>query len=75
MYVSNEDENIFMGHFNAQFGTVRDIWSCLHKHGIASINANGIGLLNRYTGFNLALVPTHFQHKMLHVYLTTSLCT
>lgn len=64
MYVPNEDENIFMGDFNAQFGTDRDIWNCLDKHGIASINANGISLLNRYTEFNLTLVPTHFQQKI-----------
>ena len=49
------------GDFNARVGTDHDTWNALGKHGIGTMNANGLLLLQLCTEFGLVIGNTLFE--------------
>lgn len=61
--VSPGDKIWLCGDFNARVGTDCDTWNVLGKHGVGSMNENGLLLLQLCTEFGLVLGNTLFQQQ------------
>ena len=62
--VPRSDKLFLLGDFNARVGTDHHVWGdVIGKHGVGSVNSNGLGLLNTCAEFDLLITNTILQQR------------
>ena len=61
------DKLLLMGDFNARVGADYSVWGdIIGRHGVGTVNSNGLRLLNTCSEFDLVITNTMFQQRNHH---------